>query len=89
MVIFVGASALIGCATKVPSTSQWGASQGFERVDLQGKEYFCRAKPTDVPSNLSNVSCLTSLELLNLRIASERTSSEDSPLVAFTHHDGP
>jgi hypothetical protein len=89
LVLLLGAAALIGCATQVSTTSQWGASQGFERVDLQGQEYFCRVKPTNEPSNLSNVSCLTPLELLNLRIASERTTSADAPFVAFTHHDGP
>jgi len=87
-VILVGAAALTACATKIPTTSQWAASQGFERVHLQGKSYFCRAEPKQAPANLSNVSCLTPLELLNLRIAGERTSNADLPFVAFTHHDG-
>jgi|SRR5665213_1799881 len=89
LIVFIGAISLNGCATKPLTTSQWGIAKGFQRVDLQGKEYFCRIKPTDAPSNLSSVSCLTSLELLNLRIASERTSSADLPFVAFAHHDGP
>jgi hypothetical protein len=88
LLILVGAAALSACATKVPTTSQWAASQGFERVHLQGKAYFCRVEPPQAPANLRSVSCLTSLQLLNQRIAGERTASADLPFVAFTHHDG-
>jgi len=85
LAILVGASSLIGCATKVPTTRQWGASQSFQQVNLKGKEYFCRPEPTNALSSSTNVNCLTSLQLLNFRIASERTSSRDLPIVAFTY----
>ncbi|HTB65736.1 MAG TPA: hypothetical protein VK727_05870 [Steroidobacteraceae bacterium] len=67
--ILLGAAALIGCATQIPTTAQWGISKGFQRVDLKGSEYYCRLEPTS--SNSSNVNCLTYLQLRNLRIDTE------------------
>ena len=53
----IGAASLIGCATPIPTTSQWGLSQGFQRVDRNGRDYFCRPEATSPPSKLSNVRC--------------------------------
>jgi hypothetical protein len=72
--MIIGAVSLIGCATQIPTTSQWGVSKGFQRIDLKGKEYFCRVEPTSPPSKLSNVSCLTYVQLQNLRMHSEGTT---------------
>jgi hypothetical protein len=69
--ILASAASLVGCATQIPTTSQWGISKGFQRVDLKGKEYFCRLEPTSPSSNSRNVNCLTYLQLRNLRIDSE------------------
>ena len=77
--MLIGAASLVGCATQIPTTSQWGISKGFQRVDLQGKEYFCRVKPTSPPSNSSNVGCLRYGQLLNLRMHSEGAT----PFAAF------
>jgi hypothetical protein len=73
LVMLVGAMSLIGCATQALSTSQWGISKGFQRVDLRGKEYFCRLEPTRPPSHLSTVNCLTMAQLRDFRTAIEVT----------------
>jgi hypothetical protein len=77
--MLMGAASLIGCATQALTTSQWGTSKGFQRVDLKGKEYFCRVEPTSPPSNLSKVSCLTYLQLSTFRMNSEGAT----PFAAF------
>ena len=59
LVILVGASALAGCATQVPTTSEWAISNGYQRAELQGKEYFCRQQPAVTGSNQSKATCFS------------------------------
>jgi hypothetical protein len=79
LLILIGASSFVGCATQMLTTSQWGVSKGFQQVDLKGKVYFCRKEPTPPPSNLNNVNCLTYAQLRNLRMNSEGAT----PFAAF------
>ena len=80
--MLVGVVSLIGCATETLTTSQWGISKGFQRVHLQGKEYFCRVEPANPPSHLSTVNCLTMGQLVGFR-----TAIEVSPLLNISFAD--
>jgi hypothetical protein len=67
LVILAGAAALAGCATQVPSTSEWAISKGFQPTELQGKEYFCRQQPAVTGSNAGKVTCFTRDQLMAAR----------------------
>ncbi len=69
LVILVGASALVGCASQVPTTDKWAISNGYQRVELKGKEYFCRQEPVVTGSNRSRVACLRLAQLWEARWA--------------------
>jgi hypothetical protein len=74
LVIIAAAISLMGCATtQALTTSQWGISKGFQRVNLKGKGYFCRVDPTSPPSDKSYVNCLTMGQLFDYRTAIEVT----------------
>ena len=73
LLVLIGSSSLVGCATQIPTTRQWGVSKGFQQVDLKGKVYFCRLEPTRPPSHLSTVNCLTVAQLRDFRTAIEVT----------------
>jgi hypothetical protein len=62
-VLFVGASALVGCAS-VQTTHEYANAHGYRPIEIQGTQYFCHRETAEVPgSPLSGVSCLTRSEL--------------------------
>ncbi|MBX5461515.1 MAG: hypothetical protein IRZ28_10560 [Steroidobacteraceae bacterium] len=42
LVVLAGTSALVGCASQVQTTREWALANGYERREIQGREYFCR-----------------------------------------------
>jgi hypothetical protein len=67
LVLLASASALVGCAS-VPPTAQWATSNGFQRTELGGREYFCRQQ-TAVGTNPRSAGCLTLNQLSVIRWA--------------------
>jgi len=67
LVMLAGASALTGCASQVPTTAEWATSKGFQRVELDGKSYFCREQPVAARSDRSSTTCLTLGQLMVAR----------------------
>jgi len=42
LAMLVTATALVGCASQVQTTREWALSNGYERLEIDGREYFCR-----------------------------------------------
>jgi hypothetical protein len=61
LIILAGATALVGCAS-VQTTDEWAASDGYRRLDIQGKAYYCGGQAAN---------CLRVAQLRQYRFVSE------------------
>jgi hypothetical protein len=80
--VLLGALALLGCAS-TQTTDEYAAAHGYQRTQINDKEYFCRRKRPDgsaaTQADLST--CRTRYQFLQIRYA-------NSPPVPDFHEEG-